>query len=796
MPLIPLSLFLLILSLSRVKPQCDYRPTLHPPTEVVFIVPDRTLGHLVTTEQWKGIENILDMHSANADTRMAIVQYGRDGRRGIVQKLTHSVEEARQSFRSSLMQNDHVQKLKDEDSLPADRVYIDAAGLIEVMFGTLSNTVSSSSKDDAVIRKGAGLGLRTQVPWHVVVLAVANGRNRVTLNSEKENEITQRFFDIIRPVVTKCIIEIFVHDECLNKADQACRTVLGDPLHESSYIDRIGGFNAALTLTNALANKKEKSKKEHSEDDLDEDILADAGYLRELEAVSLQSRLLVAGGHVRIYSLKSLSNKVLLNSISTLVSPPPWCDKCTSIGNFDGTRYARKCSRAGYVCISSHGCVQSKHVSEVWSDLPHRYAWDKLEMTPRSAAEGQKIADVAEKVGEKAGKVGQEMANRAREAAVRRGHKNEGKGDGGGGSSGGGSGMGMGGLMFEDGIPPLISRMGRKNSDHGHTINRHSTVKVMWTMKLNQQARRNILTHLLRSKARKPVIVRGATPSSWPALVQWRDLGGNFLKKLSKFNVFAERKNNEIKKNDFKIEVKVSDRVRKKKRDGSSHYTSAFFYDGHWKQSSQMGMAGLLNDERSGDYDVLKLNGASEKGIYILTDLLMQTIDKTSDTNKEEDNKNENVAESLLAADAVFRVPPKSILFEDMYPPVTAPSKEFVPLHNDSSQVFWVSTPGTATVTTSSSYHAIYTQLRGCRRFTIYSERHEMNFMVYPSIHPLAGNSRWNNRKVTAYNTPRNSLARGTAQRNSNVEGKKICFSSFTKIILINVFRFFIESFS
>jgi hypothetical protein len=68
--------------------------------------------------------------------------------------------------------------------------------------------------------------------------------------------------------------------------------------------------------------------------------------------------------------------------------------------------------------------------------------------------------------------------------------------------------------------------------------------------------------------------------------------------------------------------------------------------------------------------------------------------------------------------------------------------------------------------------------------------------MVYPSIHPLAGNSRWNNRKVTAYNTPRNSLARGTAQRNSNVEGKKICFSSFTKIILINVFRFFIESFS
>ena len=76
-------LTLLTLLPLATKSQCDYRPTLHPPAEVVFVVPDRTLGHLVSPEAWKGIENLLDQHSANADTRMAIVQYGRDGRRGV-----------------------------------------------------------------------------------------------------------------------------------------------------------------------------------------------------------------------------------------------------------------------------------------------------------------------------------------------------------------------------------------------------------------------------------------------------------------------------------------------------------------------------------------------------------------------------------------------------------------------------------------------------------------------------------------------------------------------------------------
>ena len=166
---------LLLLHLISTKSQCDYRPALHPATEVIFIVPDRTLGHLVDSKSWRGIENILDAHSANADTRMAIVQYGRDGRRGIVQGLTHSVEEARSSFRSSLLQqNDEQYTTKQDDQLPADQVYIDAAGLVEVMFGTLSSTVAASSKDNAVVRKGAGLGLRSHVPWHVVVLAVAN----------------------------------------------------------------------------------------------------------------------------------------------------------------------------------------------------------------------------------------------------------------------------------------------------------------------------------------------------------------------------------------------------------------------------------------------------------------------------------------------------------------------------------------------------------------------------------------------------------------------------------------------
>jgi len=335
-----LTLLTLLLPLAT-KSQCDYRPTLHPPAEVVFVVPDRTLGHLVSPEAWKGIENLLDQHSANADTRMAIVQYGRDGRRGVVQPLTHSVEEARSSFRASLLQNDKGGGENGGDALPPNQVYIDAAGLVEVLFGTLSTTVASSSKDDAVVRKGAGLGLRTHVPWHVLVLAVANGRRRVTIDSEQEDEVTQRFFDIVRPMVTKCIIEIFVHDECLNQADQACRHVLGDPRHESSYLDRVGGFNGALTLTNALAARRNlqgginrNNRNNHKGEEEEEED----GYQRELESVSLQSRLLLAGGHVRIYPFEALSSVHLLSSIATLVAPPPWCDKCISWGG-KGQRY-------------------------------------------------------------------------------------------------------------------------------------------------------------------------------------------------------------------------------------------------------------------------------------------------------------------------------------------------------------------------------------------------------------------------------------------------------------------------
>jgi hypothetical protein len=105
-----------------------------------------------------------------------------------------------------------------------------------------------------------------------------------------------------------------------------------------------------------------------------------------------------------------------------------------------------------------------------------------------------------------------------------------------------------------------------------------------------------------------------------------------------------------------------------------------------------------------------------------------------------------------------------------VYPPVRAPdSSRFLPVQqklstqkstqkptqkstqqpapkDEGSQVFWVSTPGTATTTTSTPHHTVYTQLRGSRRFTMYSERHEMNLMVYPSIHPLAGHSRWHDR--------------------------------------------------
>ena len=121
-----------------------------------------------------------------------------------------------------------------------------------------------------------------------------------------------------------------------------------------------------------------------------------------------------------------------------------------------------------------------------------------------------------------------------------------------------------------------------------------------------------------------PVVVRGGTPSQWPALVQWRDLGGNFLHKLGQPNPLHRRRGRgggggeQEEKYGVKIEVKVRERKRlgggrKKdkqgKKNSGQHYGEAFFYDGHWQQTSQMGMASLVQDDRSGDYDVVAFNG-------------------------------------------------------------------------------------------------------------------------------------------------------------------------------------------
>ena len=746
---------LLLLLISASNSQCDYRPALHPATEVIFIVPDRTLGHLVSSEAWKGIENLLELSSANADTRMAIVQYGRDGRRGIVQSLTHSIEEARSAFRSSLT-SEGGEEHRQSEQLPADQVYIDAAGLVEVMFGTLSNTVSSSSKDDAVVRKGAGLGLRTHVPWHVYVLAVANGRRRVTIDSEKEEEITQRFFDIIRPVVTKCVIEIFANDECLNKADQACRHVLGDPSHESSYLGRVGGFNRALTLSNALqqtsSDTSDEKGKEEDETEFEENG-NDNKHRRELGAVSLQSRLLIAGGHVRIFSFGDLGDSSLLSSISTLVSPPPWCDRCISFGGTN-KKYSRKCPRVENSCVPSHGCVPSEYVGVAWSDLPHRLAWDTLEMTPRSAKEGGRVASLAEVVGAKAGKTGEDLAQRARDAALRRTTKaGRSKSDGSknkhseNNSSSKRKGMGLGGLLFSNGVPPRIARMGRKSSNfgHGHVIKRHSTVQ---RLRVSQQTKKsNFLNTLLQSKDRVPVVVRGGVWSTWPALIQWRDLGGNLLSRLSGV---GQR---------FKVEVKVRERVSLSNKD---EYEEAMFYEGDW-MSSQMGMAGLVDDQRSGDYDILKLNGGDPEGIFILQDLFMHAGMNRDIKQKKKKKHSETIdidKTQLLAVDTIFQVPKTSPILDDVYPPMRSPFPSFTVVQEETT--LWISTPGTSTATISSSYHTVHVQLRGKRRFTMYSERHSNNFMVYPSIHPLRSTSRWDRRRITAYRVPHKSVASST----------------------------------
>ena len=196
---------------------------------------------------------------------MGIVQYGKDGTRGIVQAMTFDQEVARASFRSSLLrENDGAganersewgkkHKTPDTTSLLAHQVYIDSAGIVEILFATLASFSSSNSKDDATSAPSkTHLGLRPDVPWHVFVAAVANGRRRVTVSSEREWEVTQRFFDAIRPKLRQILIEVFVHEECLDKADQACRHVIGNPAHESSYPGRVSGFNSALTLVRAL----------------------------------------------------------------------------------------------------------------------------------------------------------------------------------------------------------------------------------------------------------------------------------------------------------------------------------------------------------------------------------------------------------------------------------------------------------------------------------------------------------------------------------------------------------------
>ena len=115
-----------------------------------------------------------------------------------------------------------------------------------------------------------------------------------------------------------------------------------------------------------------------------------------------------------------------------------------------------------------------------------------------------------------AGEAGALMAQRAKEAAHRRGSSNHGSGAHGGGASGGSGGggakggakggMGMGGLLFEDGVPPTIARMGRRNhgKGHGFRVKRHATVKSIAYLGLTPQARRSLMTHVLSSVDRLP----------------------------------------------------------------------------------------------------------------------------------------------------------------------------------------------------------------------------------------------------------------------------------------------------
>ena len=312
--------------------------------------------------------------------------------------------------------------------------------------------------------------------------------------------------------------------------------------------------------------------------------LSAIGQLLEDGATSLQSRLLIAGGQIRIFTFEDLKNYRLVDSLSTLVSPPPWCDKCVSMGGSSGTspaggpaKYKRTCPRSGHTCISSHGCVPKEYVSHVYANLPHRLSWETLEMTPRSFREGETLAAEAESAGEHAGRSGAETSARAREAAARRGTQASDSSMGGMGGMGG-----MDGFLFSSGVPPPIIRMGRKEKGkgHGYIMKRHSIIKEF--IFSSNYGKLNVMEELLQSKERIPVVVRGGVPSRWPALLDWRDFSGNFLRKLSRIGKGGRK--------GFKIQIKVSE--RKELKDKNRH-SAAFFYHGDWS-NSQMGMASLV----------------------------------------------------------------------------------------------------------------------------------------------------------------------------------------------------------
>ena len=91
---------------AAVPPPTDYRPVLQLPADLVFVVPDRTPAH-PGHAQWKGIEQ-RRRAATHPKTRAGIVQYGKDGTRGIVQAMTFDQEVARASFRSSLLRETMV----------------------------------------------------------------------------------------------------------------------------------------------------------------------------------------------------------------------------------------------------------------------------------------------------------------------------------------------------------------------------------------------------------------------------------------------------------------------------------------------------------------------------------------------------------------------------------------------------------------------------------------------------------------------------------------------------------------